>query len=60
MPPLSKELNDARQKNQARKRARRRAVVVGIAVGLICHFLPSDFAAPCQAVAKLIPALCGL
>lgn len=35
-----------------RKRLAKRAAVVGAMLGAVCHFVPPDYVAPCQAVFK--------
>lgn len=32
---------------------RRRAVIIGVVLGLVCKMLPPDYQAPCAAIAKL-------
>jgi hypothetical protein len=43
-----------------RKRAVRRAALIGIAMALACHFLPPKYQAVCSTVARVLPIACGL
>lgn len=43
-----------------RKRAMRRATMIGIALALSCHLLPEKYQAVCSTVARIAPLACGL
>jgi hypothetical protein len=47
-------------KADRRKRAVRRAALIGIVLALACHFLPPDYQAVCATVARIAPLACGL
>lgn len=45
----NKKLDDV----EIKKKWRRRAIIAGIVLGLLCKSLPRDYQAPCRAIANL-------
>lgn len=46
---------------ERKKRRRRRvaAVLVGVLLAVVCHFLPLEYQEPCSAIAGIVNITCG-
>lgn len=45
--------NNNDEKTAALRRWRRRAVALGAVLALVCRYLPADYQAPCEAIARI-------